>query len=90
MSRGRIAAIKALTARGMRGGLDSEESFQLCELVDAMFKDLVATIATGLQDDDKHLNAAIILVEEMKDCGGISDVDIEELHRLLMKVRAGE
>ena len=71
--------IRALANRGVRGGLSPEDSLALCELIRGGCKLPIWNPTV--------LDRAIILVEEMKDCGGISDEDIIELHGLLTTLK---
>ncbi len=71
--------INALVARGLRSGLSPEESFHLCELLENARASNAERVRT--------LRGALILVEEMKDCGGVTDEQILELHGLLVALK---
>ncbi len=68
-------AITALTSRGMRGGLDSQDSYHLCELVRGEMQRTTLTVGQ-----------AISLVELLMSDGNADEGVLHDLHCMLLEL----
>ncbi len=68
-------AIQALTSRGMRGGLDPQDSYHLCELVRGEMQRTTLTVGQ-----------AVALVELLMQDGNADEGVLHDLHTMLLEL----